>query len=54
MAKRGNVSKKSNNQKRKNTELNDPFYSKTNMEHLTKSIEQIEKGNGTSHKLIEI
>jgi DNA-damage-inducible protein J len=32
----------------------DPFYSRTNMERLRQSIEQLEAGQGTIHELIEV
>ena len=31
----------------------DPFYSKTNIEHLKRAIRQLEDGNGVEHELIE-
>ena len=31
----------------------DPFYSETNMKRLRESIQQLEAGKGTAHKLIE-
>lgn len=33
---------------------NDTFYSKENLEHLKKSIEMLEKNEGTKHELIEM
>lgn len=32
----------------------DPFYSKTNIDYLMKSIEELKAGKGTAHDLIEI
>jgi len=32
----------------------DPFYSKSNQEHLKKALEQLENGKGVEHELIEV
>ena len=32
----------------------DPFYNTSNQTHLQKSIQQLEKGQGTIHELIEV
>ena len=35
-------------------EGDDPFYSKTNMEHLRRSIAQLNEGRAVEHELIEV
>ena len=32
----------------------DPFFSKTNMEHVRKSVQQLRTSKGSTHKLIEL
>lgn len=32
----------------------DPFYSKSNQEHLMKSLKELREGKGTAHELIEV
>lgn len=32
----------------------DPFYSEANMSHLTKSIEQLDKGKSKTHDIVEV
>ncbi len=36
------------------TQATDPFFSKTNMDYVKKSVQELKSGKGTAHELIEV